>query len=63
MKELKCKDLGMKSCPFVAKGKTDAAVKKDMLAHGKKVHGKEMEKMTKTEMAAMDKKIDKLLSK
>ena len=62
MKELKCKDLGMKSCSFVAKGKTDAAVKKDMMAHGKKVHGKEVAKMTKTEMTAIDKKMDELLA-
>lgn len=62
MKELKCKDLGMKSCSFVAKGKTDVAVKKDLMKHGKKVHGEEMEKMTKTQRDALNKKIDKLLS-
>lgn len=62
MKELKCKDLGMKKCTFVAEGKTDAAVKKDMMAHSKKVHEEEMTKMTKTQVAAMDKKMDKLLS-
>lgn len=61
--ELKCKDLGMKSCSFVAKGMTKAAVKKDMMKHGKDAHGVEMKKMTKTQMTAMDKKMDKLLSK
>ena len=61
MKELKCKDLGMK-CGFVAEGRTVASTKKKMMTHGMKVHGKEMEKMTKTQMKAMDKKMDKLLS-
>ena len=62
MKELKCKDLGMK-CKFVAEGRTSASVKKKMMAHWKKVHAEEMEKMTKAQMATMGKKMDKLLSK
>ena len=61
MKELKCSDLGMK-CDFVAKGGTSADIKREMAAHSMKVHGHEMAKMTKVQMAAMDKKMDKLLS-
>ena len=61
MKELKCRDLGM-TCDFVAKGDNSANVKKQMNAHGKKVHGDEMMKMTKKQMEDMDKKIDKLLA-
>jgi predicted small metal-binding protein len=61
MKELKCKDLGMK-CKFVAIGATKGAVKKQMAAHGMKVHGEEMAKMTKVQMDKMDKKMNELLS-
>ena len=61
MKELKCRDLGMK-CDFVAKGDNSANVKKQMNAHGKKVHGDEMKNMTEKQMKDMEKKMDKLLA-
>lgn len=60
MKEVKCKDLGMKSCPFVAKGRTIASIKDQFKRHGKKVHDEAIMKMTKVQKAAMDKKISKL---
>ncbi len=61
MKELKCRDLGMK-CDFVAKGDNSANVKKQMIAHGKKVHEDDMKKMDKKQMKDMEKKMDKLLA-
>lgn len=61
--EVKCKDLGMKSCPFVAKGRTIASIKKQFKSHGKSVHEKAIMKMTKTQKAAMDKKISALAKK
>ena len=61
MKEMKCRDLGMK-CDFVAKGDNSANVKKQMMAHGKKVHNEEMMKMSEEQMKDMDKKMDKLLA-
>ncbi len=38
MKELSCKDAGV-NCNFVAHGKTDDEVLKQISEHGKKVHG------------------------
>lgn len=71
MRELKCRDLGMK-CDFVAKGDNSANVKKQMMNHGKKVHGSasnrhdsgepDMMKMDKKQMEDMEKKMDKLLA-
>jgi len=60
MKTLACKDLGMR-CKFVAKGRLVGAIKKKMMAHGKKAHADKMEKMTKAQMAAFNKKMSKMV--
>jgi predicted small metal-binding protein len=39
MKELRCADVGMKDCKFVAQGKDDAEVMKKAAEHGKNAHG------------------------
>ena len=61
MKELKCRDLGLK-CDFVAKGDNSANVKKQMMGHGVKIHGEIMKNMTEKQTGDMDKKMDKLLA-
>ncbi|MBR9706332.1 DUF1059 domain-containing protein [Candidatus Pacearchaeota archaeon] len=60
MKSIKCSDLGP-TCLFTAEGETNEEVKEKLWAHGKEIHGKMMEDMTKKEMRKMDKKIDKML--
>lgn len=62
MKELKCSDLGMK-CDFVAKSFFKMFAKGKMKSHVKKVHEKEMAAMKDDQKAAMDEKMDALLSK
>lgn len=39
MKELRCEDVGMKECKFVARGMDDAEVMKKAGDHGKTAHG------------------------
>ena len=62
MKQITCGDLGG-DCPFVAKGKTDDEVVKNMMAHAKKVHGAVLASMPKEvidqRMAMMDEKLKK----
>jgi predicted small metal-binding protein len=36
---LACKDLGISSCPYVARGKTEDEVMEKGAKHGKDVHG------------------------
>lgn len=62
MKELKCRNLG-NNCKFVSRGRTDGSTKKKMMEHGMKAHPIKMKRMTKTQMKAMGKKMDMLLSK
>ena len=39
MRELRCSDVGMKECKFVAEGKDDAEVMKKASEHAKTAHG------------------------
>ncbi len=39
MKELRCSDVGMKECKFVAEGKDDTEVMKKAGEHAKTAHG------------------------
>jgi predicted small metal-binding protein len=39
MRELRCADVGMKECKFVAEGKDDAEVMKKASEHAKTAHG------------------------
>ncbi|HSF05985.1 MAG TPA: DUF1059 domain-containing protein [Methylomirabilota bacterium] len=39
MRELRCADVGMKDCKFVAQGKDDAEVMKKAAEHAKSAHG------------------------
>jgi predicted small metal-binding protein len=63
MKDLKCKDFGTQGCPFVARGMTKVAIKKNMVEHIKEAHGDDVKMMVKMKVAAaVNKKMDKLLA-
>ena len=63
MMELKCKDFGT-DCPFVAKGMTKVAVKRDMVGHIRDAHGDDVKMIVRAKVAAaVNKKMDKMLTK
>ena len=55
MKSLKCVDLGMENCPFVAEGETEEEVKGKMMGHAADVHPEKLENMDDAKKAEMDK--------
>lgn len=45
MKTLSCEDMGVKGCPFVAKGETDKEVMDMLKEHAMTAHPEKMEEM------------------
>ncbi|OVE74505.1 hypothetical protein BVX95_02230 [archaeon D22] len=59
--ELSCHDMGMKTCNFVAKGKTKHKVEEEMIKHAAKVHPEVMEGKSDAEMKKMLHEMDKMV--
>lgn len=63
MKKLACKDMGIKTCSFVATGGSDAEVKQKLSEHGMKVHAELMKNAKPEDMQKMNEQMDKILAK
>ena len=61
--QLGCADLGSTDCPFIAKGKTAAEVKKKLMAHAQKDHPDELKAMSKEQLDEAMRLMSEILAK
>lgn len=61
MKLICCHDLGMKDCPFEAKGESALKVKQAMLKHTREAHASTFDKMSVQEKRLLERQMDNLI--
>ena len=63
MKKLACKDMGIKTCSFVATGESDEETKQKLIEHGVKVHADLMKNAKPEDIKKMNDLMEKILAR
>lgn len=62
MKQVGCRDMGV-NCNYVASGKTDEEIKKNLWAHAEKSHAEVVKSLTPEKRKELTAKMDAILTK